>query len=169
MQKDTGDLWDVAASLDNVAVAYGGDRKLAALERSTMLRSQQMPVSEEQAGQEAKPNEEQGAASGASSYNARSGAIFGILRQMKEEFEKDLSTAQKEELQSLISFQRLRGTKTGEIHAAGELQDLSAKRTSWRSCRRRTSHGGGGCDEGRAERRPAVPARAGGEVQKRRR
>lgn len=116
------DLWDVAASLDNVAVTYGGDRKLAAVERSTILRTQQVPVSEEQAGQAAKPNDEQGAASGASSYSGRSGAIFGILRQMKEEFEKDLSTAQKEELQSLISFQRLRGAKTGSIHAAGELQ-----------------------------------------------
>jgi len=135
MQKD---LWDVAASLDNVAVTYGGDRKLAALERSTLLRSQQVPVTEEEAGQEAKPNAEGGAASGSSSYNARSGAIFGILGQMKAEFEADLAAAQKEELSSLISFQRLKGTKVGEIHAAGELQgrkenalaELQAKKAS---------------------------------------
>merc|ERR1719437_391120 len=57
---------------------------------------------------------------------------------MKSEFEADLSTAQKEELQSMIAFQNLRAAKTGGIHAAskllerkqGELADLQAKAAS---------------------------------------
>merc|ERR1719379_2665994 len=52
-----------------------------------------------------------GAAAGAKSYNSRSGQIFGILSQMKDEFGKDLSEAQTAELRAMISFQNLKAAK----------------------------------------------------------
>merc|ERR1719393_668903 len=67
------------------------------------------------------PIEGGGAAAGAKSYNSRSGAIFGILQQMMEEFGKDLSNAQKEELRAMISFQNLKSAKQQEIDAATKL------------------------------------------------
>merc|ERR1719160_1724612 len=64
-----------------------------------------------------------GAAAGAKSYNSRSGQIFGILSQMRDEFGKDLSNAQKEELRAMITFQNLKSAKSKEIDAANELKD----------------------------------------------
>merc|ERR1719482_241515 len=64
-----------------------------------------------------------GAAAGAKSYNSRSGQIFGILQQMQEEFGKDLSAAQKEELRAMISFHNLRTAKQKEIDAATDLKN----------------------------------------------
>jgi len=64
-----------------------------------------------------------GAAAGAKSYNSRSGQIFGILTQMQEEFGKDLSNAQKEELRAMIQFQNLKAAKMKEIDAATELKN----------------------------------------------
>merc|ERR1719428_706924 len=69
------------------------------------------------------PIEGGGAAAGAKSYNSRSGAIFGILQQMMEEFGKDLSNAQKEELRAMISFQNLKSAKSKEIDAATDLKN----------------------------------------------
>merc|ERR1719420_1650632 len=64
-----------------------------------------------------------GAAAGAKSYNSRSGQIFGILSQMRDEFGKDLSNAQKEELRAMITFQNLKTAKSKEIDAATALKD----------------------------------------------
>lgn len=61
-----------------------------------------------------------GAAAGASSYSARSGGIFGILSEMQAEFSRDLGADQKAELEALISFQKLRAAKLGEISAGQE-------------------------------------------------
>lgn len=61
-----------------------------------------------------------GNAAGASSYNAQSSQIFGLLNSMKEEFERDLSTAQKQELNAEVSFQKLKSAKVSEIMAAGK-------------------------------------------------
>lgn len=61
-----------------------------------------------------------GAAAGAKSYNSRSGGIVGILKQMSDENKKDLGTAQKEELQAEIDFQKLRAAKESEIKAGSE-------------------------------------------------
>merc|ERR1719161_2164123 len=76
---------------------------------------------EEELGKAAKPNDLVGAAAGAKSYNSRSGQIFGLLSEMRDEMGRDLVAAQKEELESLIQFQHLRSAKLGEI-AAGEKQ-----------------------------------------------
>merc|ERR1719371_35505 len=63
----------------------------------------------------------QGAAqqpAGYQSYAPQSGQIFGILKQMKETFEKDLSDAQGEEKTSVSDFEALKAAKTEEMDAA---------------------------------------------------
>lgn len=54
---------------------------------------------------------------GFQSYTPQSGQIFGILKQMQEEFEGDLSTAQKDELRKKESFVALREAKQAELEA----------------------------------------------------
>merc|ERR1719230_730649 len=76
--------------------------------------------SDEELGMEANPNSGMGAASGAKSYNSRSGQILGVLAEMRDEFSRDLGTAQKTELEAEIMFQNLRAAKLGEIAAATE-------------------------------------------------
>jgi len=49
------------------------------------------------------------------SYNAQSGEIFGVLKQLKEEMEGDLSEAQKTEAARAATFAELRSAKTEEI------------------------------------------------------
>lgn len=54
-------------------------------------------------------------------YAPQSGEIFGILKQMKETFEGDLSVAQKEELAAQKTYEELKSAKEAEI-AAGQGQ-----------------------------------------------
>merc|ERR1711879_636815 len=94
------DLWDVLGSL-GVEDAEGSGRK--------MRGGRSMSALEQPAGG--------GAAAGAKSYNSRSGSIFGMLDAMKDEFESDLSAAQKAELEAEIQYQHLKAAKTAEITA----------------------------------------------------
>merc|ERR1719171_2953383 len=55
-----------------------------------------------------------------SQYAPQSGEIFGILKQMKESFETNLSDAQKDEAASAKAFQDLKATKEEEIAPAQE-------------------------------------------------
>merc|ERR1719453_2046911 len=55
---------------------------------------------------------------GFQSYAPASGQIFGILKQMKETFESNLSTSQKEELAAQDAFDQLKAAKLAEINAA---------------------------------------------------
>merc|ERR1719229_1899535 len=55
------------------------------------------------------------------SYAPQSGEIFGILRQMKETFESNLSDSQKEELANQKAYEDLKAAKEEEI-AAGQAQ-----------------------------------------------
>merc|ERR1712187_122259 len=55
------------------------------------------------------------------SYAPQSGEIFGILKQMKETFESDLSAEQKEELAAQKAYEELKAAKEAEI-AAGQGQ-----------------------------------------------
>merc|ERR1719449_433045 len=55
------------------------------------------------------------------SYAPQSGEIFGILRQMKETFETNLSTSQKEEMANQKAYEELKAAKEAEI-AAGQDQ-----------------------------------------------
>merc|ERR1711943_28677 len=51
------------------------------------------------------------------SYAPQSGAIFGILKQMKETFETNLSSSQKEEMASQKAYEDLKAAKEEEIKA----------------------------------------------------
>merc|ERR1712066_253593 len=55
------------------------------------------------------------------SYAPQSGEIFGILKQMKETFESNLSTSQKEEMANQKAYEDLKAAKEAEI-AAGQEQ-----------------------------------------------
>merc|ERR1711988_1793022 len=55
------------------------------------------------------------------SYAPQSGATFGILKQMKETFETNLSSSQKEEMASQKAYEELKAAKEEEI-AAGQAQ-----------------------------------------------
>ena len=57
------------------------------------------------------------------SYAPQSGAIFGILKQMKESFETNLASSQKEEMQAQAAFQDLKAAKDEEIKAGTELME----------------------------------------------
>merc|ERR1719482_1832634 len=70
--------------------------------------------------------EEQAAPGFGQSYAPQSGAIFGILKQMKETFETNLATSQKEEMASQEAYEDLKAAKETEI-AAG--QDQVATKT----------------------------------------
>jgi hypothetical protein len=54
------------------------------------------------------------------SYQPKSGAIFGILNQMKETFETNLVSSQKEEATNLKAYEDLKGAKETEITAGQE-------------------------------------------------
>eukprot|EP00397_Hematodinium_sp_SG-2012_P017423 GEMP01017815.1.p1 GENE.GEMP01017815.1~~GEMP01017815.1.p1 ORF type:complete len:664 (+),score=204.81 GEMP01017815.1:243-2234(+) len=60
-------------------------------------------------------------APGYQSYNSQSGQIFGILKNMRENFQQNLSEAQKEEQQRQSFFEELKASKEEEI-AAGNAQ-----------------------------------------------
>merc|ERR1719155_60362 len=54
------------------------------------------------------------------SYAPQSGAIFGILKQMKETFETNLASSQKEEMESQQAYEDLKAAKEEEIKAGIE-------------------------------------------------
>lgn len=124
MQKD---LYDMLGALESVEQKHLGAvflprNRAAALEQEwAKHREGSLPwlsETEEQKGKAAKPNAQNGAAAGAKSYNSRSGGILGLLKQMGDETAKNLGSAQKEELQALISFQNLQAAKLAEIASA---------------------------------------------------
>merc|ERR1719359_190930 len=61
------------------------------------------------------------------SYAPQSGQIFGILKQMKETFETNLSSAQKEEMQAQAAYEDLKAAKEEEIKAGTELKDTKTQ------------------------------------------
>jgi uncharacterized small protein (DUF1192 family) len=61
------------------------------------------------------------------SYAPQSGQIFGILKQMKETFETNLSTSQKEEMQSQQAYESLKAAKEEEIKAGTEQRDTKSQ------------------------------------------
>merc|ERR1719305_882637 len=58
-----------------------------------------------------------GSTANAGSYAPQSGAIFGILKNMKESFEHNLASSQKEEMEGVKSYEELKGAKETEIGA----------------------------------------------------
>merc|ERR1719515_380250 len=58
---------------------------------------------------------------GFKSYNPQSGEILGVLEQMKETFEKDLSAAQKAEIEASTAYEALKASIEKELAAAKKL------------------------------------------------
>merc|ERR1719216_490019 len=61
------------------------------------------------------------------SYAPQSGEIFGILRQMKETFESNLSASQKEEMANQKAYEELKAAKEAEIKAGQEQIDAKTQ------------------------------------------
>ena len=61
------------------------------------------------------------------SYAPQSGEIFGILKQMKETFETNLSASQKEEMQNQQAYEDLEVAKEAEIKAGEEQRDTKTQ------------------------------------------
>jgi DNA repair exonuclease SbcCD ATPase subunit len=61
------------------------------------------------------------------SYAPQSGSIFGILKQMKETFETNLSASQKEEMTSQAAYEDLKAAKESEIKAGTDLRDTKTQ------------------------------------------
>jgi len=57
------------------------------------------------------------------SYNAASGEIFGVMKQLQEEMKGDLSEAQKLEADRAANFAELRAAKTSEIEAGEKMAE----------------------------------------------
>merc|ERR1719420_2210154 len=57
---------------------------------------------------------------GASNYEPQSGAIFGVLKQMKETFETNMEVGKKEEVEGAAQYEELKKTKETQLNAANE-------------------------------------------------
>merc|ERR1719324_913835 len=55
---------------------------------------------------------------GASNYEPQSGAIFGVLKQMKETFETNMEEGKKEEAEGAAQYEELKNTKETQLNAA---------------------------------------------------
>lgn len=114
-----------AAFLNNGAVmqAYATAKALMAkhinLLRVSITPSQRHMLSAFVQGVPAKP------ASASQAYAPQSGQIFGILKQMQETFETDLSESQKQEIADQASYLELKKAKEAEIQASSD--SLEAK------------------------------------------
>merc|ERR1719410_1004033 len=56
-------------------------------------------------------------------YQAQSGEIVGILKQLKEEMSGDLAEAQKKEQEAAAAFNELRAAKTDQIESAEKMEE----------------------------------------------
>merc|ERR1719446_202640 len=63
----------------------------------------------------------------APAYEPQSGQIFGILNQMKETFESNLATSQKEETTDQAAYENLKSAKEKEITSGQEMLDSKVK------------------------------------------
>jgi chromosome segregation ATPase len=66
-----------------------------------------------------------GVAPTSGSYAPQSGQIFGILKQLKEDFEINLSQSQKEEITAVEDFKGLSAAKTAQITSGKEKLDMT--------------------------------------------
>merc|ERR1719159_1802798 len=67
------------------------------------------------------------ASAGSPSYAPQSGEIFGILKQMKETFEANLSDSQKEEMANQKAYEELKAAKEEQIKAAQDQIDTKTQ------------------------------------------
>merc|ERR1719213_1386098 len=64
---------------------------------------------------------------GEQKYAPQSGEIFGMLKQMKETFETNLASSQKEEAENLSEYEDMKAAKESEIEAGTELADTKTQ------------------------------------------
>eukprot|EP00397_Hematodinium_sp_SG-2012_P013269 GEMP01013465.1.p1 GENE.GEMP01013465.1~~GEMP01013465.1.p1 ORF type:complete len:708 (+),score=209.37 GEMP01013465.1:52-2175(+) len=104
MQKD---LWDALGTFDDV-------KPKEVLSAAQVMREMFLaPVKPHNVGFVQQPG-----AVAAKSYNSRSGQIYGMLKQMKEEFENKHTDATKEEQAARVTFAQLKKSLNAEIAAA---------------------------------------------------
>jgi len=108
------DLWDAMSSIDS---------GLASQDQSGFMAPTLSAVEESGRLSSVQPNELEGNAAGAKSYNSQSGSIYGMLSEMKDEFERNLKADQKQEAGAMVAFQKLRSSKMAEIQAATASRD----------------------------------------------
>merc|ERR1719218_468932 len=112
-------LLNVAVAVDNTVRVHdrvAGASKLAPDQRKQVMAFVQAPSD----FFDAEPTFKQ-------SYAPQSGAIFGILKQMKETFESNLSSSQKEEMQSQAAYDDLKAAKESEIKAGSDQKDTKTQ------------------------------------------
>jgi len=99
----------------------------ATLENIASLLSHQMNVHQDLLGEVISPEQKRvinlfvQAPGGFQSHGSQSGEIFGILSNMRDTFEANLSASQREELENARSYEALKAAKTDEI-TAGQSQ-----------------------------------------------
>jgi hypothetical protein len=113
------DLYDMLGSLETVTAKQVNHR-------GSSLRGESALVQDFLKGDDDPVDESglSGAAAGAKSYNKQSGPVVGILKEMQDEFERDLAKAQKEDFAALVTFQTLKATKTAEMTTAAKQKSL---------------------------------------------
>jgi len=129
---DQADMSANAVSLKGAVEALGAAHPGAALSQSTLM--QVRAVLKKHAEQHMKmfsPKQHRAVLSliqekGQELYAPESGAIFGVLKQMKEGFETNMADAQSEENQAASEFASMKKAKNDEIKAA---EDLTSSKT----------------------------------------
>jgi len=107
------------------------DSLLSALDARGASTAQSLPldIAEKLLSQSAKATAvaggflQSGAAPTSGSYAPQSGKIFGILKTMKEDFEKNLSQEQRDEMKAVEDFQAMSKAKASQIAAGKEKLD----------------------------------------------
>merc|ERR1719203_1452463 len=120
---------EVALTLQNVMQLHG-DRLKGVLTRS-QRRAAAAFIQAPQDYFDATPTFKQ-------SYAPQSGTIFGVLGQMKEEFEKDLKDAQDRETAAQKAYEELKAAKEAEIAAGEEQTDTKTQELA--ECDERLAH-----------------------------
>merc|ERR1719223_441577 len=106
-----------AGSVGDLLNAFGPSQAAA----SVPLEIAEKVLAETAKGAAAQPALLQSAAApSGGSYNSQSGAIFGILTTMKEEFEANLAEEQKDENKAQADFEATSAAKTSQIEVAKE-------------------------------------------------
>merc|ERR1719310_223574 len=129
---DQADMSANAASLKGAVEALGAAHPGAALSQATLMQIR--TLLKKHADQHMKmfsPKQHQVVVSliqekGEELYAPESGAIFGILKQMKEGFETNMADSQAEETRAATEFASMKKAKSDQIKAA---EDLSKSKT----------------------------------------
>lgn len=129
---DSAALVTAKALSEVAAVAQSSMKTHAALLQGTITPPQRRLIST--LAQDRQLVEDHASTQKAAPYTAQSGQVYGILKQMKETFEFDLSESQKEELQAQKVYDELKKAKeteisTGKASVESKTQELAVAET----------------------------------------